>query len=176
MQGNTAEDLHVVVNHVPLGVVSASNPVVRIYGIVAFDAYEVFGSGQIAVEVGSRNHNFFVLGETSGSVVHNAERHGHHLVESHFVHFEGLFLQLVNLIEQRFALVDGRFFYLCFQFGNFFLLFFCRVLHIRLYLFGLGAQLVVAKGLYFVVRGLNFFNKWLDKFHVARRLIAEERL
>ena len=46
----------------------------------------------------------------------------------------------------------------------------------RLYFFGFGAQLVVAKGLNFVVSGLYLFNKWLNKFHVARRLIAEERL
>ena len=176
MQGNTTKDLHIVVNHFPLCVVSTCNPVVRIYGVIAFDTHEVFGCGQFAVEIGSRNHDFFVLGEASGRVVHNAVCHRHHLVEGNFVDFEGLFLQFVNLVEQRFALVDGRFFYLCFQFGNLFFLFFCRVLHLRLYLFCLGAQLIVAKGLYFVVCGLYFFNKRLDKFHVARRLVAEERL
>ena len=94
MQGNTAEQLHVVVNHLPFQVVAACRPVVVVDGFVAVDGDEVFrGIGRkVAVEIGRGDDGFFVLGEASSRFLHDAEGDGHHFIEGFLVDFECLFV------------------------------------------------------------------------------------
>ena len=146
MQGDTSKDLHVIVDHLPFQVVSACCPMVAIYGLVAVNIDKVvLGVGcQLTVEVGGCNHGLLVLGKAACCVFHDAEGNRHNLVESLLIDLKRFFLQLVDLAENAFALVDGRFFNLAFQISNLLLLLVGRVLHIFLYLLCLGTQFVVA--------------------------------
>ena len=94
MEHGAAEELHVVVNHLPLQVVAACCPVVMIDGLVAVDGDEVLAgvASQFAVEVGSRHDCLFVLGKAAGGVLHNGEDLGAHLVECLLVDLERIFL------------------------------------------------------------------------------------
>ena len=172
----TAEELHVVVHHVPLQVVAAGHPVVLVDGLVALYAHKVFRGGQLTVEVVGRNHHFLVLGKAAGGLLHNAEGHGKHLVEGALINLENLFLYLVHLIEDALALVDGRLFDGGFQIQYFLFLLLGRILHIALYLFRLGAKGVVVQCLYLGIRGFHFLHNRLDQFHVTTRLVAENGL
>ena len=67
MEGDTADELHVIVNHIPGYLVASRNPVVVIYGIVAVDGHKVVVDAQVTVELGSLYDNLAVLSEASGS-------------------------------------------------------------------------------------------------------------
>ena len=82
---HATEELHVVVDHVPHGVVAARFPVVGVDGFVALDAHEVLGSRQRAVHVGSGHGDLLVLGKELGGSLHDGECLGQHFVESHLV-------------------------------------------------------------------------------------------
>ena len=92
MEHGTTEELHVIVDHVPLQVVTAGHPMVVIDGLVAVDIHEVLGGSQFAVEIIGCNHYFLILGEAAGGLLHDAEGHGQHFVEG-FLHIvEPLFV------------------------------------------------------------------------------------
>ena len=142
---------------------------VVIDGLVAVDGHEVLArvGGQLAVEVGCGNDGFFVFGKSPCGVLHDAECGGHHLVQRFLVNLQRLFLQLVYLFEDGFALIDGRFFNLGLQFGDFVFLFFGGVLYILLYLLGLGTQFVVAQLLNVGIGLLHRLHERLYQTHVS---------
>ena len=172
----TTEELHVVVHHFPLQVVAAGCPVVVVVGFVAIDADEVVArvASQLAVEVSGCHHSLFVLGETACRLLNDAESHRHHLVECFLIDFEYFLVNLVYLVEDSLTLVDRCFFNLSFELFYLSLLLFGRILHIRLDLFCLGAQLVVVESLNLWVSLLNLLHKRLDELHVACRLVSEQ--
>ena len=81
VQDGAAEELHVVVNHVPLRLVAAGHPVVVVDGLVALDVHEVMAGSQFAVEVGGRHLHVGVVGEALGGALHDGEGHGAHLLQ-----------------------------------------------------------------------------------------------
>ena len=146
MQGNTAEDLDIVVHHIPLDLVTAGSPLIVVDGLVAVDGDEVVlrVSGQLAVEVGSRNHGLLILLEAAGSILDDAVGHGHHVVERFLEGVKHLLILLIDLVEDRLTLVDWRLLNLGFQLADLILIGLCRILNILLYFLGFGAELVVA--------------------------------
>ena len=168
VQYDTAEELYVVVNHFPLQVVAACCPVVVIDSLVAVDGYEVVlrvGS-ELAVEVGSCYYGLLVLCEAACCVLNDAESYRHHFVECLLVDFEHFLLQLVDSVEDAFALVDRCVLNLSLELGNLGLLLVGRVLNVLLQFFGACAQFVVAQRLDLWICFLHFIYEWLDKLHV----------
>ena len=173
-QHDAAEELHVVVYHFPLQVVAAGHPVVLVDGLLAFDAHEVVRGGEFAVEVGGRHFDFFVLREAASRVLHDGEGFGHHLREGLFHAVEHLSLELVDLVEDDFAVFDGRFFDFSLELFDFLLQVVGRILHLGLELFRLGAERVVVEGLDGGVSLLHLVYVRRNEFLVARRLVAEK--
>ena len=146
-------------------------------GLVAVDGDEVFPgvSGQLAVEVGGGDDGLFVLGEAAGGILHDGEHLGHHLVESFLVDLEHLFLQLVHFGEDVCALVER-----CLFDGGLQLLYLSFLLvgsglHLLANLLGACPEGVVVQLLHLGRLGFHLLHERLDKLHVARRLVAEER-
>ena len=104
---NAAEELHIIVHHVPKRVVATCNPVVLIDGLVVLDADKVVSRCQIAVEVGSSYHNLFVFRKAACRFFHNGEGIGQSVCECFFVAFKHFFLEFVDLIEDYFAIFQG---------------------------------------------------------------------
>ena len=73
MEHGTTEELYIIVYHLPFQVVATSGPVVMIDSLVAIDGDEVLAwvACQFTVEVGSRDDGLFVLGKTTGSLLHD---------------------------------------------------------------------------------------------------------
>ena len=86
VQYYTAKQLYVVVNHVPYRVISTGIPMILPDGFVTFDAHEVFGSRQGAVEICSCNYYFFVFRETFGRFFHDGESYRQYFVKCFFVY------------------------------------------------------------------------------------------
>ena len=178
VQGYTTKYLNIVVHHFPFQVVATRCPVVMIDSLIAINRDKVFlGVGsQFAVKIVCGNDGFLVFSKTSSRIFHNAESYRHHLVQCLLINLQRFFLQLVDGVEDAFALVDGRFFNLSLQLGNFVFLLFCRVLNILLYLLGFSAQFIIRQRLDGGISLFYLLNEWLYKLHVASRLIPEQRL
>ena len=108
MEHGAAEELHIVVDHVPHGLVAAGHPVVVVDGLVALDIDEVVARSQLAVEVGGGDLDVLVVGEALGGALHDGEGHGADLVEDFLEDLQLLLLELVDLVEDGFAVLDGR--------------------------------------------------------------------
>ena len=81
VEHHAAEELHVVVYHVPFDVVAAGQPVIGIDGLVAFDGYEILRCRELPVEIGSRYYDGLVFGEAACRILHDGERFGKNFVE-----------------------------------------------------------------------------------------------
>ncbi len=132
MEGDTTEELHVVVDHVPFDFVATGCPFIVIDGLVAVDGDEVVGwvGSKFTVEIRSSDHGFLVLGEAACRVLDNTEGDGHHLVECILQGIKHLFVLLVDLVEDRFTLVDRSLFNLSLELSDFLLIGFGSSLHI----------------------------------------------
>ena len=122
VQHDTANDLAVVVHHVPSHHVAARHPAVLEVGLVAFDGDVVVFCGQLAVEVGGGHFHHFVFAEVFGCGLHYRERLGKDFVQRFFDVVELLFLEFVDLVVELLLFVGlhvGVGFGLGFQLGNF---------------------------------------------------------
>ena len=81
VEHHAAEELYVVVDHVPLHVVASRLPVGGVDGLVAVDGDEVLRGGEFAVEGGGGHLDRLVLGEAPCGVLHDGEGLGEDFVE-----------------------------------------------------------------------------------------------
>ena len=175
VQYHTAEQLYVVVYHVPYRIIAAGYPVVLVDGLIAFNTYEIFGSSQMAVELRSGYRDFFIFGKTLGGFLYDGKSSGQHLVQCFFVNIQYLFFQFVYLSKEFFAFFQFRVFNACFQFFHFGALFRCRVTDVCLQFFGFGTQGIIVQCGYFRISGFYFVYPRLYFLHVTGSLISENR-
>ena len=174
MQHHAAEELHVVVHHVPFRVVAAGNPMVLVDSLVALDAHKVLRGGEFAVEVGGGHGDFLVLREAACRFLHDGEGIRQCGVEGFLVTLEHFLFEFVYLVEDDFAVFDRRVLNLGVEGGNLFLDVVGRGLNGLLQFLGFAAQAVV--GEFFDAFGgfFHFVHPRLYEFHVARGLVAED--
>ena len=136
MQNDTAEELHVVVDHLPLKVVATGSPVVVVNGLVAVDGDKVLAwvGSQVAVEFCGSNHSLFVGGKTLGCLLDDGKHLGHHLVELILEDVKDFLFNLVDLCKDIGTLVDGRILDFCLQVVNLLALCSDRFLYVLSYL------------------------------------------
>ena len=173
MQNNTTKELNIVVDHVPRYLIAASNPVVLIESFLSFNGDEVVCGGQFAVEVVSRHLYDFVFSKAARRVLNNSEHLGHNFVECFFVAFENILFEFVDLIENRFAVLNRSFFNLCFELGYLFLDVVRRVLNFFFQFLRLSSKAIIVERLNLSGGGLNLFYKRLNQLHIALALVAE---
>ncbi len=109
VQHHAAEELHIVVHHVPLHVVAAGSPVVVVDGFVALDSHKVARGGQFAVKVVCRHFDSLVLGKAARRILHDGEHLGECFGERVLHLVEHLRFEFVYLVEDNLAVFDGRF-------------------------------------------------------------------
>ncbi len=176
MEDDAADELHVVVHHVPLDFVAAGNPVVAENGFVAFDAYEVaaFG-GHIAVTLGCCDHYLavFGMGKACGGFAECGEYNRQIFVELIFNGIENLLLMLIDLIPERLAFVKRQIFNLGFEGGDcFFMGCHCGA-DAGAYLIYFVAESVVAELFKLGTHGFDFVYNRLDFTQVALGFVAK---
>ena len=174
MEYHATEELHVVVHHVPGDFVTARYPVVLVDGFIAFDADKILGGSQQAVKVGCRDGNLFILREAAGCLLHNSKGCREYLVERFLVDFQYLFLNLINLVEERFTLFQFGSLHLGTQLFHLLPLVCGRLADVSFQLVGLGAEGVVVELLDFRISGFHLLNPRLNLFHVAGRFVAKK--
>ncbi len=173
VEHNSAEQLHVVMHHVPRNLISAGNPMVLVYCLVAVDAHEVVCGGKLAVKVCGGYGYFLVLCEAACCFAHNGESVGQYLIELFVVAFQHFLFKLVDLAENGFAVLDGGFLNLAFEFDNLFLYVIGGTLDDAFQFLRLCTQRIVVERLYCRFRLLYFLNPRLDFLHVAGGFVSE---
>ena len=161
MQHRAANELHVVVDHVPGHLVAASLPGVEIGGFVAVHLQEVVSVGrQLAVEVGGSHLNLLVLGEAACGILDDGKEH--------------LFLQFVNFSPHGLSFLIFE----CLDFGfysrNLVALWLHIILNLLTYCSASCAQLIVRQPLYFRINGLYFMHYGHEFLQVSLTLVAED--
>ena len=175
MEHDAADELNVVMHHVPGDFVAAGEPVVLPEGFVAFDADEVAAlGGELAVEVGGCNLHGLVFGEAAGGLAHCGEYYGKVLVELVFKDVEHIFFMLVDFLPERLALVEGEIFHARADFGGCILVGFYGLGYFGAHGVDLTAELVVGKVVERGAYGVDFVYNGFDLFEVAGRLVAKE--
>ena len=134
MEYGTTEELHVIVDHFPLQIVTAGSPVVMIDSLVAINRDKVFLgiSSQLAIEICSSHNSLFVLCETTGCLFHDGKHLRHHPIKCFLVDLEHFFLNLIDLCEDISTFINGCVLDSCLQFCNTGLLGTCRILYLLL--------------------------------------------
>ena len=178
MQCDTAEELDIVVDHVPLHVVSAGHPVCGVDGLVSVDGDEIFGGRQVAVEIVGRYDDRFILGETAGRIFHDGECFRQHLIQFLLDLFVDSFLRLVNILRDLllFRKRGLRKFQPGFLLGD---MCFIRSDEVGDLAFQAGAplaQFIVRECFDLGIYGLDLVKIRLDEFTVFVGLGAEEEL
>ena len=104
MQGDAADQLDVVVDHVPDDFVAARHPVVAVNGLVAFDIHKVVVHRQVAVELRRGDGDGRILLETASGGLHDGKSLGEDFVKA--------FLYCIVLVLNEFVRLGGEFFLL----------------------------------------------------------------
>ena len=172
---HAAEELYVVVYHIPQCVVASGHPMVVVdgFGAVLRNLHEILGQGQFLVIVCRGNFQRFVFREASCRVLHDSEGLGQGFVKGLVEPFEDFLLQTVNLVEYHFAVFDGRFFNLFLQVGNLRLLFANGALNLLTEFQCPCAEFVVAEILQRFLCSLTLLHPRLYFLHVAGEFAAE---
>mgnify|MGYP007099946767 CR=1 FL=1 len=171
---DAADELHVVVHHVPCHVVAAGGPVVFPDCFVAFygDEFASF-AGKIAVELCGCDNDGLILCESCCRLAYSGEHHWQMLVELVFDDFENLLFVCVDFVPQRLALVERQFFDFVAYFFDCFVVGFCGSCDIGAHVGDFLAQGVVVELLHDGNLFLDFGKDGLYGFQVACGFIAE---
>ncbi len=175
MEYNTADELHVIVHHIPCNLVAAGSPVVVIDGLVAVYLHEVEArvSSEVLVLLGSRNNHGLVLRKAVRSRFDDGKRLGKHLVENGLVVGLNLLFETIYLVIYFLALLYLERLDTCFQIFDFLFL----VCYTRLNLvhqgLAAGTQFIVGEGVNLGVCRLDLLHIRHYGTHIFLCLIAE---
>ena len=177
-QHHAAEELAVVVDHVPLQVVASGHPVRGVDCLVAVDGHEILRGGQLAVEVVGRNHDRVVLCEAAGRILHHGEGLGQDLVEFVLDLVVDAPGQLIDLLRDLLLLLERRLGPLEFalELDDAGLVRGDVVGDLLLEVLAAGAELIVRKRLDRGVDGLDLLDVGLDLLAVLVGFRAEDGL
>ncbi len=158
MQHDTADQLHIVVYHVPNNLVTTGHPVIGINSFVAFDMYKIMVYRQAPVKIICRNLDSFILAESTRRLFHHGENFGKRFVENIFYFFQYLFLDFIDFFPCRLAFIVIERFYMFFQFGDTFTVIGHRILNMLFHHIDTVTQLIVRQFFKFGRNSLYFLN------------------
>ena len=166
---HTTEELHIIVHHFPLKVVTSSKPVVLVnrFGTIFRDCYKVASHRQFAVIIVSRNFDCFVLSEAARSFFHDSKSLGKGFFERNIHTLKHFFLEFIDFVEKEFAIFDGSFLDFSTDFSDLSIEFVTRTLDIAFKFFCLCTQFVISECFNGRRNSLNLFHPRLNFFHIA---------
>ena len=178
VQDDTADELHVVMDHVPGDLVAAGEPVVLPDGLVPVDMHEIAAlRGELLVEVRSGHFNEFVLLEAAGGGFHDGEGLGEDFVQNLLDRVILVLDEFVGFGGKGFLLGDGNVLRQFFpDFRNPLLKRFLNRENTGTQGRGTGPERIVGKGVYLRIDGEDLVQYGSDELHVPVGLGAENFL
>ena len=176
VEHDTANELHIVVNHIPSHLVAASHPVVVVDCLIALNGEEIVSvGGELSVEIGGSHLNGFILSESARRIFHDSEHFGKCVIEFVFDAFEHLFFEFVDLRPERLTFFKIEELNLHFNFCNFVAQGLHGLLNILTDSSYAGAQFIVGERLDRRIYILDFLKNRAQFFQVAVAFATEER-
>ncbi len=178
VEHHAAEELYVVVDHVPPDVVAARRPAGAVDGFVALDRDELLRRREVAVEVVGRDDHRFALREAARRVLHDGESLRKNLVELLLDLLVDALGRLVDLLRDVLLLLERRCgeLQLPLQFDDAGLVRRDEVGDALFQLLAAGAQFVVRERLDRRIDGFDFLQVGFDLLAVLVGLRAEKGL
>ena len=175
VQHDAAEELHIVMDHVPGDLVTAGHPVVLIDRFVTVYLHEVkTGVGrEVAVQLGCRHFHGLGLSETTGGGFDDSESLRKNLRQHFLIDFFDLFLEFIDLVVDLLALLDRCCLNGGFQLGNTCLAVgyrFLQFIHQRL---RTRTEVVIRQRIDALVLRLDLLDYRLNGTHVFLRFVTE---
>ena len=102
MKDDSANELNVVMQHVPFLQCATCYPFVFINGFVTIDFDKILGNGQVPVKIGRSNLNGFIDHKPMGGLLNNCESGRKDFVQYLFYLFKDTLFEFVNLIVDFF--------------------------------------------------------------------------
>ena len=100
VERDAADELHVIMHHVPFQHIAASHPCVGVYSLVAFYCDVVETGGEFAVHVGGGNFHCLIFGETACCILYDCESLWQHFVELDFEDFLDVFFRFLYVVVE----------------------------------------------------------------------------
>ena len=174
MENDTADELHVIVDHVPCDLVSSGHPVVLPDGIVTLYPDKLLGGAEVAVKLCRLDHDLRIFLETACCRLHDRKRLRQNLFENLLYGLVDFLHKLVRLCGERFLLLDWKIFLQIFRDLRDALLVGCdRFADLRLELIALCSELVVVKLVYLIIRREDLGKHRLELLEVPLGLCSE---
>ena len=175
VEHDAAEELHVIVHHIPCDFVTTRHPMVVVESFVAInlDKVKTRVGSQVLVELGGGHFGGLVLGKTTGCRFDNREGLGEDIGQRDFVLLTDFLLEFVHLVVDFLTFLDRCSFDGCFEFGD-------AVLSVRHV--GLDAvherlrvrtKFIIRQRIDGLVGCLGLVHVRLNSAHIFLRLIAE---
>ena len=111
VQNDTAEQLDIIMNHVPCHLIASGYPVILIDGFISFDMYKIMSQCQFPVKRCSSHGDRFILSKTTGSIFYYRKYLGQYLIKNFLIFFKNRFLDLVYFFPNGFTFFVILFFY-----------------------------------------------------------------
>ena len=108
MEHCSADELNIVVDHIPRDGIACRTPAAFPDGLSAFDLEEVFAL-QSSIDLGCIHLQLPVLGPSSGRLLHYGEGLRPYQLEFFFAAFVDAFVQRFDLSVQTFSYLEGFF-------------------------------------------------------------------
>ncbi len=178
IEDNAADELDVIMHHVPGNLIAAGHPVVVPDGFVALDLHKVAAlGGQEFIELGSRHLHGLVLGEAAGGALHNGVGLRQELVQDFLDGGIFVFDEFVAFRSQRFLFLHGDvFFHLQLDFRDAVLEGLLHRSNFVLQRLAVRTELIIGKAVYLRIDGKNLVQDRTDYLHVPVTLAAEDFL
>ena len=178
IQDDTADELDVIMNHIPGDDVATGHPLVFPDGLFTLNLHEIASlGGQELVKFGSRNRHGLVLGKTAGGGFHDGESFRQELIQDYLDGFVLFLHQFVAFRCQGFLLLHGDvFFHLQFNFRNAVLEGFFHGCDLLPQSLAAGTEFVVGELVNIRINGQDFVQDGPDGLHIPVALGAENFL
>ena len=174
MEDDTADQLHVVVDHIPLCEVATGLPLILVDRLVPVDGDEVVLYREIPVILRRRYDDLAILCETPCGGLHDGKGLGEDLIELILQLILHLLLQHIDLLPQRLALAQLSAVDLSLQLCDLALLLGDMVAEILSHTSGVSPQLIMAQLIDRLVGRLDLIDDGVYLLEVVLRLVAED--
>ena len=174
MEHNAADELHIIVHHIPNHLIATCHPAIFIDSFIAVDSDKIFAlSCEFAVEVGGRHFNSFITGKSTCCLSDESKHFGKIFIKLPFKDIENIFFDVVDFRPIRLALVVVNRFDRFFDIDNLLSLIGNTALNGVAYLSYLATQIIVGEPLKSGVNLIDFCYNRLNLPQVTLRLVAE---
>jgi len=177
MKDDTSDELHVIMDHVPGNLITAGHPMVLPDRIVALDGHEFLSRAEVTVKLCGLYLDDRILGETTGSRLHDSECLRKDLVEYGLDSLVHLLHELVLLGSEGFLLLERNlFFKLLPDLGDTVLIICYSRLDLILQSLTSCPEGIIVQNIYFLICLKHLVQGRPEGFHVTVRLGTEKFL